>query len=74
MEELAEITGGRLFVSQSIHDLEGVYPLVEDELRSVYLLGYYPKNRNQNGSWRRIEVRVKIPNATARTRSGYFAR
>jgi len=74
LEEIAEVTGGRLFVAQSIHDLDGVYPLVSEELRSVYTLGYYPANPKPDGSWRRIEVRVKRPESIVRARDGYAAR
>lgn len=74
MQALADATGGRLFVARSVRDLEPVYPLVANELRSVYTLTYYPSNQNFDGSWRRVKVRVKRPGARVRTRSGYFAR
>jgi len=74
MRELAEATGGRLFVSRSIRDLDGVYPLVAEELRGVYGIGYYPMNKNLDGSWRHVEVQVKRPGAIALTRAGYYAR
>jgi len=74
MQALADTTGGRLFVARSVHDLDPVYPQVAEELRSVYTLAYYPKNQHFDGSWRRIQVRVKRPGARVRTRMGYFAR
>jgi len=74
MQQLADVTGGKLFVAQSIHDLDGVYPLVADELRSVYTLGYYPQNQVFDGSWRKVEVRVKRPGVNVRARAGYYAR
>lgn len=74
LQELAEVTGGRLFAARSIYDVNGIYPLVADELRSVYTLGYYPTNVKTDGSWRPIEVRVKQPEAVVRTRDGYSAR
>ena len=54
--------------------LEPVYPLVAEELRSVYTVSYYPGNQAFDGMWRRIEVRVKRPGFKVRTREGYFAR
>ncbi len=74
LEQLAEVTGGRVFPARSVHDLDPVYPEVADELRSVYSVAYYPKNQNFDGSWRQVEVRVKRPGAKPRTRSGYFAK
>ncbi len=74
MQALADATGGRLFVAQSIDDLDPVYRLVGEELRSVYGLAYYPKNQQFDGRWREIRVRVKRPGVRVRTRQGYFAR
>lgn len=73
MEALARASGGRLFPARSLEDLEPVYPLVAQELRSVYTLAYYPSNQTFDGRWRRVEVKVRPPLRT-RTRSGYFAR
>ncbi len=73
MQQLAQASGGRSFLAESIRDLEPVYPLVADELRSVYSLAYYPDNQDFDGRWRRIEVRVKRPGLTLRTRQGYYA-
>ncbi len=74
IEELATATGGRLFTARSVHDLDPVYPMVAEELRSVYSVAYSPKNQNFDGSWRQVQVRVKRPGAKVRTRTGYFAR
>ncbi len=74
LEELASASGGKLFPALSIIDLESVFPLVEDELRSVYSVAYYPKNQEFDGSWRNVEVRVKRRGSQVRSRSGYYAR
>jgi len=73
MQQLADASGGRLFPAKSIRDLAPVYAQVAEELRSVYSIGYYPQNQNFNGKYRRIEVRVKRPGLTLRTRPGYYA-
>ncbi len=74
MEELASLTGGRLFVARSVRDLDPVYPLVAEELRSVYTIAYYPSNQDFDESWRDVEVRIKRPGVRIRTRAGYFAK
>ena len=74
MERLAAATGGRLFPARSVQDLEPVYPQVAGELRSVYSLGYRPKNQDFHDAWRAVEVKVKRPAARVRTRQGYFAK
>ncbi len=40
---------------------------------SYYLLGYAPTNNAHNGTFRKIEVRAKLPGLTATTRAGYTA-
>ena len=43
--------------------------------RIQYWLGYTSTNRNMDGRWRQISVKVKNrPNAAVRTRKGYYAR
>jgi Ca-activated chloride channel family protein len=74
MELLAQASGGRLFHARSIRDLEPVYGQVEEELRSVYTIGYSPSNQDFKGLWRKIEVKVKRPGTRVRTRPGYYAR
>ncbi len=72
MQQLASATGGRLFRTGSIRDLEEVYGQVAEELRSVYTLGYYPSNQDFDGAWRRIRVNVTGTGARVRTRPGYY--
>jgi hypothetical protein len=36
------------------------------------MLGYSSRNPKRDGAWRRIVVRTNQPNATARTKQGYY--
>lgn len=72
MSRLAEATGGRIFLAQSVGDLDSVYEEVAEELRSVYTLAYYPSNQEFNGEWRRIRVAAHRDGARVRTRPGYY--
>ena len=54
-----------------LSQLAGVYSLITDELSNQYALGYTSNNPKQDGSFRRILVRVDEPNTRTRTRSGY---
>ena len=74
MQKLADASGGRLFPALSIQDLEPVFPLVADELRSVYSVAYYPKNQVFRGEWRMVNARVTRPGVKVRARVGYYAR
>jgi VWFA-related protein len=73
MREMSERTGGRVYPVRALMDLEGVYKQVADELRSQYLIGYYPKNDRRDGRWRTIRVEEKMKDASVRARSGYRA-
>ena len=73
MQKLADASGGRLFPALSIQDLEPVFPLVADELRSVYSVAYYPKNQVFRGEWRTVSAKVKRPGVKVRARVGYHA-
>jgi Ca-activated chloride channel homolog len=73
MRTLALETGGRSFFPAKIEDLSGVYTQIADELASQYTIGYTSKNPRRDGAWRRIDARVTRPNATARTKRGYYA-
>ena len=73
MQALATAAGGKLFRAVSLRSLEPVYDEVATELQSIYRVGYYPKNQDFNGAWRKVEVRLKQPGARVRTRPGYYA-
>lgn len=74
MQEMADRTGGRLFAADSTFSMKPVYPLIAQELEKVYAVAYYPRNQERDGRWRRVEVRVRRPGVTFRTREGYYAR
>lgn len=73
MQELAEVSGGRLFAAERIEDLKGVYEQVADELRTVYSLAYTPKNLQLDGKFKRLRVKLNRDGAAIRTRRGYYA-
>jgi VWFA-related protein len=71
MRSLAQETGARAFFPSDITQLAGVYSMITDELSNQYALGYTSNNPKQDGSFRRVNVRVDEPNVRTRTRSGY---
>jgi len=73
MRQLAQETGGRPFFPAKIEDLDGVYSQIADELASQYTIGYTSKNTRNDGAFRRVVVQVAKPNATPRTKRGYYA-
>jgi Ca-activated chloride channel family protein len=71
---LAEQTGGKSFY-ESDGGLDKAFARVSDDLRTQYLLGYYPHNQVKGTAFHRIQVTV--PRAAAesfniRHKTGYF--
>ena len=65
--------GGRLFLVENPRRLGGVYRAVSEELRSQYLLTYYPRRLAAGDEgWREIEVEVERSGLVARTLAGYY--
>jgi VWFA-related protein len=72
---LAAESGSLLYRARKLEDLKGVYEQVIRDLGTVYSLGYNPKNKQRDNSWRAITVQfVSRPELAARTRRGYFAK
>ena len=46
---------------------------INEDLASYYLLGYYPSNTKMDGTFRKIDVKVKRPGVKLRARRGYLA-
>jgi len=57
--QLSEDTGGKYFYADSIAQLDTAFQKISDELRTQYLLGYYPSQRLSESDYRRIEVKVE---------------
>lgn len=69
---LADETGGRSFFIRNITELEGIYSIIQKELRSQYLIAYQSSNTAQDGQFRSVELKVDEPGATVKTLSGYY--
>jgi Ca-activated chloride channel family protein len=73
LRQLSQETGGRTYFPNDLSELSGVYDHIAAEISSQYTLGYVSKNARRDGQWRRVVVRISRPNATARTKQGYYA-
>ena len=72
VQRLVEATGGRVFYSREYDTLSEVYDVIERELRSQYLLAYYPEEPSRSAAWRSVDVEVKKKGLETRTLSGYW--
>jgi Ca-activated chloride channel family protein len=77
LNELAEQTGGREYAVENIAELPDIAAKIGIELRNEYMLGYTPKNRERDGKYRRVQVKLNqprgLPPLKAYFRLGYYA-
>jgi VWFA-related protein len=71
--EMAEQTGGRVIRVHNDNSLEKAFDTISEELRSQYVLGYYPTNTRRDGTYRKIKVEVDQPGDKILARKGYYA-
>ena len=74
--QLSEDTGGKYYYATSAAQLDDAFRKISDELRTQYLLAYYPSQRTSFSKFRRIEVKVAGVNDASsfhvRHRAGYY--
>ena len=70
--QMAHDTGGKYFYAENAKGLQQAFTKIRDELRTQYLLGYYPSRKLSDSDFRRIEVQVQGEGLTARYRTGYY--
>ena len=76
LTQLAAESGGDAFFPSSMKQVEDAYDTIVSQVRAQYSLGYVSTNTATDGSWRKVEIRVRRPDAKGariRTRKGYFA-
>lgn len=71
--DMAEQTGGRVIRVHNNDSLEKAFDEISEELRSQYVLGYYPSDTRRDGTYRKIKVEVNQPGAKILARKGYYA-
>ncbi|HXT68985.1 MAG TPA: VWA domain-containing protein [Vicinamibacterales bacterium] len=72
LQSLAADTGGTAFTDSN--DFGEAFNRITNEVSSYYILGYGSTNTKQDGTYRKIEVRLKNKlDARVRSREGYYA-
>src|SRR5437763_14432686 len=74
--QLSEDTGGKYFYASSLPQLNDAFRQIGDELRTQYLLVYYPSQKLSDSEFRRIQVSLEgVPDNNTykvRHRTGYY--
>jgi VWFA-related protein len=73
LQKLAEKSGGRLLRADTIDSLPDAFSQIAAELRTQYMLGYYPTNKQRDERYRRIKVTTVRKGVAIRARPGYLA-
>ena len=74
--QLSGDTGGKYYYASSLPQLDNAFQQISDELRTQYLLAYYPSQRLSDSGFRRVQVGITGSPAASvyrvRHRAGYF--
>ncbi len=70
LQDLAMVSAGRSYVTQS-GKLKNTFELIVDELRRQYRLGFYAPESNDNNAIHEVRVRIARPNLIVRARGSY---
>jgi len=73
LKKLSNDTGGRVVEVNSTRDVGKAFQEIADELRTQYSLGYTPSNNHRDGSFRKIQVKVRNQDYKIQARRGYYA-
>ena len=77
LSELTELTGGRAFSVLNLNELPDIASKISMELRNQYVLGYRPSNRDKDGKWRKVQVKLRppkgLPPLSVYSKTGYYA-
>jgi Ca-activated chloride channel homolog len=61
LTDLANQTGGRQYQVENLTELPDIAAKIGMELRNQYVLGYSPQNRERDGKYRHVEVKLIQP-------------
>jgi VWFA-related protein len=77
LSRIADDSGGRAYFPQGISEIPAIAAQISKDLRTQYVLSYYPANDKRDGTFRTIQVGVNQVGGRkliARARRGYYAR
>lgn len=72
IDTIIDSTGGAVYYPKTMNDLDAMFQQISRELRTQYLLSYYPHPKQKPGTYCRIELEIPGTNYTIHYRKGYF--
>jgi Ca-activated chloride channel homolog len=76
LTQLATESGGQAFFPLTMKEIDAAYDKIVAQIRAQYTLGYVSTNAKADGTWRKVELKVRrSPSGEPRiqARKGYFA-
>jgi VWFA-related protein len=73
MQQIAERTGGHAFDARKKDDLEPIYNLIAEEVRSQYVLTYAPDQPDNEGGFHKVSLKANKDEYLVSIPEGYFA-
>jgi len=74
LNQLADRTGGRVYVASTFGNLTDAFTKIASELREYYSIGYYPAADATPGKLMHLKVQTDQPNVAVKARSSYVVR
>jgi Ca-activated chloride channel homolog len=76
--QISKDTGGKYYYAENLRQLDEAFRQISQELRTQYLIAYYPNRQVASGPFRRIQVQVTKKDSDGaalqvRHRDGYYA-
>lgn len=72
IETIIDSTGGAIYYPKSMMELDTMFQQISRELRTQYLLSYYPHPKAKPGTYCRIELDIPSGSYTLHYRKGYL--
>src|SRR5215468_4706937 len=77
LSRIADDSGGKAYYPKDISEIPAIAAQIAKDLRTQYVVSYYPSNDKRDGTFRTVQVSVNNAGGRkliARTRRGYYAR
>jgi Ca-activated chloride channel family protein len=76
--QISSDTGGKYYYAKSLEQLDDAFQKISEELRTQYLLAYYPSEHSSGSEYRQLRVDLTNPPAggpyQSHYRAGYYTR
>ena len=72
LETMTDTTGGAMFYPDAPQELTAIFDRIDRELRTQYLLSYYPLPKGPANTYRSIQIRVSPEGYQVRHRKSYL--